>query len=123
MIYFLSENIRKTKFLREYLTSFIEGNMYYQTVCQIQLKVMLMSFVANGLQAETIDNKYNNYQLKLRYNDYIIYYRKYNEFKTSNRKVRENTENNYKLKNFTLPSFSGEKINKDIKLFKEDVFI
>ena len=129
MIYFLSENIRKTKFLREYLTSFIEGNMYYQTVCQIQIKVMLMSFVANGLQKEIIDNNYNNswdynnHQLNLRYNDYIIYYRKYNEFKTSNRKVRENTENNYKLKNFTLPSFSGEKINKDIKLFKEDVHI
>ena len=111
------------------MNSFVEGNIYYQTVCQIQIKVLLMAFVANGLQKDSIDNGYNNTweynhnQLYLRFNDYIVYYRKYNEFKTSNKNVRENIENNAKIRTFILPSYNGEKIKKDLELFNEDVHI
>ena len=129
IIYLFSQNIKKTNFLRKYLNSFVEGNIYYQTVCQIQIKVLLMAFVANGLQKDSIDNGYNNTweynhnQLYLRFNDYIVYYRKYNEFKTSNKNVRENIENNAKIRTFILPSYNGEKIKKDLELFNEDVHI
>ena len=34
--------------------------MYYQTVCQIQLKILLMAYVSNNLQEDIIDNGYNN---------------------------------------------------------------
>ena len=129
LLYLFTQNIKKTNFLREYLSLFIEGNMYYQTVCQIQLKILLMAYVSNHLQEEIIDYgfnnswDYNNNQLNLRFNDYIIFYRKYNEFITANKKVRENTKNEENIKVFTLPDFNGKKITKNLKLFDEDVHI
>ena len=129
LLYLFSQNIKKTNFLREYLSLFIEGNMYYQTVCQIQLKILLMAYVSNNLQDDIIDNgfnnswNYNNNQLNLRFNDYIIYYRKYNEFITANKKVRENKKSEDNIKPFSLPDFNGGKISKNLKLFDEDVHI
>ena len=117
LIYLYNQKIKKINLLHKLLYSFNDGNMYIQTICQIQLKVILMQFVSNGVQNEIIDEGYNNSwyynknQLNLRFLDYIIYQRRYFEFITKNKEARKFIlKNNTQKYLYIEPSLDGEKI-------------
>ncbi len=102
--------------LKEYVYSFGAGNMYVQIVNQMVLKVLQMQYSANEIQQEIINGtynntwEYNNEQLSLRIQEYIIYVNKYRTFLTDNQKGRKYILPILKKKgNYTLPLINGSK--------------
>ena len=102
--------------LKEYVYSFGAGNMYVQIVNQMVLKVLQMQYSANKIQDEIINGtynnswEYNNEQLNLRIQEYIVYVNKYRTFLTDNQKGRKYILPILKKKgNYTIPLFNGSK--------------
>ena len=130
LIYLYNQKIKKINLLHKLIYSFNDGNMYIQTISQIQLKVLLMQFVANGIQDEILDVGYNNSwyynkeELNYRFFDYIIYQRKYFEFITKNKEARKYIlKNNTQKYLFIEPSLDGEKINVERGLYDDLIHI
>ena len=130
LIYLYNQKINKINLIHNLLYSFNDGNMYFQTVYQIQFKVLLMQLVSNGIQNEILDGGFNNswyynkYNLNLRFFDYIIYQRNYFEFITKNTEARK-----FILKNGTekfkyiVPSLEGEKMIIERGLYEDLIHI
>ena len=117
--------IREILNLKKYVLTFGEGNMYIQIVNQISIKVLLMQYMANGLQNEIIYGKYNNSweynneQLSKRYQEYIIYQTRYNEFLCKDDKARKNIYPYLNLKgNYSIPFINGTKTFYEKSIFE-----
>ncbi len=116
LIIMFIKKIQEIIYLKEYVYSFGVGNMYVQIVNQMVLKVLQMQYSANKIQKEIINGtynnswEYNNEQLSLRIQEYLIYVKKYTTFLTDNHNGRKYILPLLKKKgNYTIPLINGSK--------------
>ncbi len=130
LIYLYSEKIKKINKIHSHLYSFNDGNMYIQSICHIQFRVLLMQFVSNNIQDEILDDGYdnswdfNNKELNLRFFDYIVYQRKYFEFVTKNKEARKYIlKNNTEKEKYIIPSLDGKKAFNYVSIYDDLIHV